>query len=78
MESLIDELINLHNIDPDLISINTIQNIQSIKDNEIGHLFITHQKGISKDFNAYHIDREMETISGRIKLHISYIFNNEH
>lgn len=77
VEALIDKLLCLHNIDSDLISINTIQNIQSIKENEIRHLFITHQKGISKDFDTYHIDKEMEAISGQIKFYISYIFNDE-
>ena len=77
VESLIDKLICLHNIDSNLISINTIQNIQSIRDNEIRHLFVTRQKGVSKDFNTYQIDKEMETISNYIKFNISYIFNNE-
>ena len=63
VDDLIDALIMLHNIDNQIISSNAIQELQSIRDNEVNRLSISHSKISTSQIKSFYIDEELERIS---------------
>lgn len=74
LDKLIDALINLHKIDNQTISLITIQEVKSIRDNEVNRMFVSHSKTKLKQLSNFYIDTEMEEVSKLINMHISHIF----
>lgn len=70
VDDLIDALITLHNIDNQIISLNAIQELQSIRNNEINRLFISHPKISASQIKSFYIDEELEKISNTIYMFI--------
>lgn len=70
VDDLIDALITLHNIDNQIISLNAIQELQSVRDNEVNRLSISHFKISASQIKDFYIDEELEKMSNTICMFI--------
>lgn len=72
IDDLVEKLIDLYNIDNQVISLNKIDNIRSIQQNEIREIRVTHAK---KSYNSFinYVDKDFERISNMINFYIKEI-----
>lgn len=67
VDTLIDELISLYNMDSTLISLSEIEYIQSLRDNEVNQASVNSSLRIVR-FNELGYDEELQRISNSIAL----------
>lgn len=71
LTELIDLAINLHNIDNELITLTSIEQLQSILVNQI-ESFKTDSKSILSEFNKYGVSHKLESITSPIEYILTF------